>query len=79
MKKFFAIVLAGFTLLAAICSINMNARERANSARISRNVRIFTSALQNLNEMYVDTLDVDDLTRQAIDYMLYQIDPYTSY
>ena len=79
MKKFFAIVLAGFTLLAAICSFNMNARERANSARISRNVRIFTSALQNLNEMYVDTLDVDDLTRQAIDYMLYQIDPYTSY
>lgn len=79
MKKTFAIILVGFGLLAAMCSINMNARERADAARVSRNVRIFTSALQNLNEMYVDSLDVDDLTRQAIDYMLYQIDPYTSY
>lgn len=79
MKKGLIVLIMSVAIMAGISGVSGSARERASAADVSRNVRIFTSTLQSLNDMYVDSLDITKLTREAIDYMLYQIDPYTVY
>ncbi len=79
MKKFTIYIFVALATCVTIGNFSSYARQRASSANVSRNVRIFSAILQNLNDVYVDTLDFDKLSREAIDYMLYQIDPYTTY
>ena len=50
-----------------------------NDFEIAKNLDIFSSLLKELNENYVDDINVTDLTKTAIDAMLKKLDPYTVY
>ncbi len=45
----------------------------------AKQLEIFNALYKDLYLNYVDTLDSKDLMKKSIDYMLYQIDPYTQY
>lgn len=47
--------------------------------RISKNLSIFNSIFRELDAYYVDTLDYDKMTGNAINQMLAKFDPYTVY
>lgn len=47
--------------------------------RINKNLNTFNTIMRELDLFYVDTLNYDKLTRNAIDYMLHNLDPYTVY
>lgn len=47
--------------------------------RINKNLNIFNTLMRELDLFYVDTLNYDKLTRNSIDYMLHNLDPYTVY
>ena len=47
--------------------------------RVAKNLEVFNSIVRELDLFYVDTLNYDKLTRNAIDYMLHNLDPYTVY
>lgn len=51
----------------------------SNSTRVGQNLNIFNSIYKELQTSYVDSIDADKAIRNAIDYMLSQIDPYTEY
>jgi len=48
-----------------------------NDFEIAKNLDIYSSLLKELNENYVDDINVTDLTKTAIDAMLNKLDPYT--
>ena len=50
-----------------------------NDFEIAKNLDIFSSVLKELDENYVDDINVTDLTKTAIDAMLNKLDPYTVY
>lgn len=45
----------------------------------ARNMKLFSYIMRTLDNSFVDTIDSDDITRAAIDAMLYKLDPYTQY
>lgn len=51
----------------------------SNNTRVAQNLNIFNSIYKELQTSYVDSIDADKAIRNAIDYMLQQIDPYTVY
>lgn len=76
MKKIL-IVIAAVVAAAAIITV---AREtRSSKSQVARDMTIFNSVLKELQLNYVDTIDSKKLVRNAIDYMLSEIDPYTEY
>lgn len=46
---------------------------------ISKNLDIINSVFKELNLNYVDTLDVEKITRNTINSMLHRLDPYTEF
>ncbi len=48
-----------------------------NDFEIAKNLDIYSSLLKQLDENYVDNINVTDLTKTAIDAMLNKLDPYT--
>ncbi|MDR0874329.1 MAG: S41 family peptidase [Prevotellaceae bacterium] len=46
---------------------------------ISKNLDVFNSLFRELDLFYVDTIDAKTLVRSAIDNMLEELDPYTTY
>lgn len=75
MKKIF-IIIALFALAASIIS---GRDSRSDKSQAARDITIFNAVLKELQTNYVDTIDTKKLVRNAIDYMLSQIDPYTEY
>lgn len=76
MKKLL-IVIAAIVAAAAIIS---GARDtRSNKSQVARDIDIFNAVVKELQLNYVDTIDSKKLVRNAIDYMLAEIDPYTEY
>jgi len=69
-------------LLSLILSLAALCYAADNDARyfeISKNLDIFNSLFRELDLFYVDTIDTKTLVRTAIDNMLEELDPYTTY
>lgn len=49
------------------------------TARIDKNLTIYTDVMRQLDINYVDTLNYDDLIETSINQMLRKVDPYTLY
>ena len=74
MKKYILI------LIIASCSIVLcTAQERKATSRADECINIFTDVLRQVDVNYVDTLNYEALTEEAINAMLRKIDPYTVY
>ena len=50
-----------------------------NDFEIAKNLDIYATLMRQLNENYVDELNIGDLVRTSIDAMLEELDPYTVY
>jgi len=46
---------------------------------VSKNLDIYSSVIKQLNQHYVDDIQIGDLNKKAIEAMLRQLDPYTNY
>ena len=47
--------------------------------KVAKNLEVFNTIYRNLDMMYVDTLDADDVVGYGINSMLHSLDPYTEY
>ena len=74
MKRYLLILAA---LLGALALRADDGTDR--TFRINKNLNTFNTIMRELDLFYVDTLNYDKLTRNAIDYMLHNLDPYTVY
>ena len=77
MKRIFYLI-----LLAGVFGIPLASQSPPAAARKDRfanKLHTFSSIVKELQANYVDTLNPDKLMEQTIQYMLYQIDPYTEY
>ena len=54
-------------------------KEKNHDFVVAKNMDVFTSIYKNLDMMYVDTLDADEVIGNGIDAMLRSLDPYTEY
>mgnify|MGYP002726750959 FL=1 len=54
-------------------------KERNHDFVVAKNMDVFTSIYKNLDMMYVDTLDADEVIGNGINAMLRSLDPYTEY
>ena len=70
MKRYILLLILPFALLAT-------AQER--TTRIHKSMTILTDVIRQLDINYVDTLNYDALTEEAIRSMLRKVDPYTVY
>jgi carboxyl-terminal processing protease len=70
------ILLASALGAAAIGSISLT---NVSFFEVNKNLDIFGSLYKELNTLYVDTLNHEQLVRSGIESMLDQIDPYTNY
>ncbi|MCM1293771.1 MAG: S41 family peptidase [Bacteroides sp.] len=70
-----------FFSAVALLAISTSASAQTSSPKqdIARNVETFTSVVKQLQANYVDTIDMDDVVKTGINYMLARLDPYTEY
>ena len=54
-------------------------KEKNHDFVVAKNMDVFTSIYKNLDMMYVDTLDADEVIGNGINAMLQSLDPYTEY
>lgn len=54
-------------------------KEKDHDFVVAKNMDVFTSIYKNLDMMYVDTLDADEVIGNGINAMLRSLDPYTEY
>ena len=54
-------------------------KEKNHDFVVAKNMDVFTSIYKNLDMMYVDTLDADEVIGNGINAMLRILDPYTEY
>lgn len=54
-------------------------KEKNHDFVVVKNMDVFTSIYKNLDMMYVDTLDADEVIGNGINAMLRSLDPYTEY
>ena len=64
-------------LLCALWSLTLTAQTK--TTRIQQSITTITDVLRQLDVNYVDTLNYETLTEEAINRMLAKIDPYTVY
>lgn len=74
MKRFFAVLLLGLTL------IGTHAQEKKNhNFEVAKNLDIMNAVYNNLDMLYVDTLNPQEVITAGINGMLNALDPYTEY
>lgn len=67
-------------LLFLLLSIHISAQNNKNhNFDVAKNMDIFTSIYKNLEMLYVDTLDANEVIGTGISAMLRSLDPYTEY
>ena len=66
-------------LFIPILLLTINLLAETQTARIDKNLTIYTDVMRQLDINYVDTLNYDDLIKSSINYMLHKVDPYTLY
>lgn len=63
-----------YILLPVVCSA-----QKDHNFTVAKNLEIFNTLYKNLDMVYVDTLDADDVIGYGINAMLSSLDPYTEY
>lgn len=71
-KRTVVFLLIAFTVIAGFRFVN-------SDFEIVKNLDIFASTIRELNKNYVDPINPGELTKKAIDAMLYSLDPYTNF
>ena len=66
-------------ILAAVLMVSGSICFVRNDFEIAKNLDIYATLMRQLNENYVDDLNIGDLVRTSIDAMLEELDPYTVY
>ena len=66
-------------LLIPFLLLTINLLADIQTARIDKNLTIYSDVMRQLDINYVDTLNYDDLIESSINYMLHKVDPYTLY
>jgi carboxyl-terminal processing protease len=74
MKRLFLSVIIMLALLPASAQDDNN-----HNFNVAKNLDIFNTIYKNLDLMYVDTLDANEVIGTAINAMLNSLDPYTEY
>lgn len=79
MKKY----LLTLVLLASIASSTILPAQaqvqRSNDLKISRSITTYAEVLRLLDRLFVDSLDIEKMSKKGIDAMLKELDPYTEY
>jgi carboxyl-terminal processing protease len=75
MKKFFRVGLVGIIIIGALALASPSERY----FEIAKNLDIFASTFKEVNALYVDEVNPNQLIRTGIDAMLASLDPYTNY
>lgn len=70
-------ILASLLLLCATTTIAQN--DTDHNFNVAKNLDIFNAIYKNLDLMYVDTLDANEVVGTGIKAMLQSLDPYTEY
>lgn len=77
MNKIFKIFLAAVLVITfAVASL---AQKKSHDAALSRNLTIFNTIVKELENNYVDTINVEEAFKNSIRAYLSTIDPYTEY
>ena len=81
MKRFLSIlvILTLHCSLMVLTAAAQKEKKNDHSFTVAKNLDVFNSLYRDLDIMYVDTLDADELVRVGIDAMLHSLDPYTEY
>jgi len=66
-------------LLLALSLVVLSASANQPTARVDKQLEIFSDVMRQLDVNYVDTLNYEKLISTAIEQMLRQVDPYTVY
>lgn len=72
-------ILFSFIALASLMPVFGQEKENDHTFNLAKNIDVFTAICKNLDLMYVDTLNADDVVGYGIDAMLSSLDPYTVY
>lgn len=72
-------ILFSFIALASLMPAFGQEKENDHTFNLAKNIDVFTAICKNLDLMYVDTLNADDVVGYGIDAMLSSLDPYTVY
>ena len=75
MNKFKVLI---FFILSFVLT-GISSAQNSKSFQISKSLSIFNSILREVDMYYVDTLKHDKMIKNAVDYMLQNMDPYTVY
>ncbi len=68
------------SILVALAAMPIFAqKDKDHSFVVAKNMDVFTAIYKNLDMMYVDTLDADEVVGNGIKAMLGSLDPYTTY
>ena len=68
------------TLVAAmVCLPSMAQTESDHNFEVKKNLDVFNAIYKNLDLIYVDTLDAEEVIGTGIKAMLRSLDPYTEY
>ncbi|MGI6242294.1 MAG: S41 family peptidase [Prevotella sp.] len=67
------------TLTFLLVSSVVMAQDNNHNFKVAKNLDVFNTIYKNLDMMYVDTLDADEVVGNAISAMLRSLDPYTEY
>ena len=57
----------------------MAAQEDDHNLIVAKNLDVFTAIYKQLDMLYVDTLDANEVLVNGINAMLHSLDPYTQY
>lgn len=89
MKFNYRLLIISAAIVTALSAVSQSAKSKATEtpdpdesfdyAAYARNQAIYNAVMRDLTTYYVDTIDTDKATRNAIDAMLYDLDPYTEY
>lgn len=74
MKKILISILAMLLALPTIAQ-----KDKNHDFKVAKNMDVFNAIYKNLDMMYVDTLDADEVIGNGIKAMLNSLDPYTTY
>lgn len=67
-------------MLALLCAAPAFAqKDKEHDFNVAKNMEVFNAIYRNLDLMYVDTLDADEVVGAGINAMLRSLDPYTEY
>lgn len=74
-KLILALLALSVISVAAPCRAEL----RSDKLAVESNLSVFSEIVKQLQTNYVDTIDMDNIVKMAIDVMLYSLDPYTEY